>query len=532
MSDVRRALLGHLWIQLGLWLVAALLANHAASAWFGRFDVTRDGVHTLTPAARSVMSRVDKRLVARMYFTGGLEAPYNNHEQAVRDKLEELRAFSGGRMEIEVVDPTGDTAVAEEAERFGIYPIQYRFRAHDRVEMKSVYMGVAFVYGDRQEPVNPIATLETLEYELVRAVHALTSDPEERRVIGYLQGNAEPDLAAFPEDNPIGQLRDRLAQAYTLRPVVLGGDEGVPEDIDALVVIGPQNAVPDRTQYQLDQYLMRGGPIAFFIGSVRPDFQSMRAVEVRHDLNALLGHYGVQLNKDVLIDRTRNEQMSLPVRVGNRTQMVPLNYPLLPVTTLLMPESPVVRGLDRVVAPFASSLTVAEALPQGVDATVWVQTEPTSASLLGLRHVRPDVFATPTPGETAGPFSIAVGVTGSFTSAFADRPIPPLPGAPADDPRRAAEAAGRILDGANSRLVVVSSADFVANNLAFVLNTVDWMLQDDELISIRSRAVQLDRLEPPEPGQVLWWRLGIALVPVIPLVLVGGVVLVRARRSR
>lgn len=532
MSHPRAVLLRHSWLQLGLWLIAVILLNHAASAAFARFDLTADGDYTLSPAARQVMSRLERPLVARMYFTGGLEAPYNNHEQAVRDKLEELRAYSGGRMEIQSVDPTGDQDAMEEAERFGVFPIQYRFRDHDRVEMKSVYMGVALVYGQKQEPVNPIATLQTLEYELVRAVYKLTTDAEESQVVGYLQGNGEPDLSAYPADNPLGQLRNRLAQSYELRPVVLGGDEGVPEDVDAMLVIGPQSSVPDRVQYQLDQYLLQGGPIAFFVGNIRPDWRTMRASEVRHDLNALLGHHGVILRRDALIDRTRNEQMRLPVRVGEQTRMVSLNHPLLPVTTNLKPESPVVRGLDRAVAPFVSSLAIAEDLPPGVEGQVWIETEPSSASLKGLVHVRPDVFATPTPGEEAGPFPIAVALTGSFTSAFADRPIPAPPGRAAEDPRNQLEAAARVLDGAPSRMVIVSSADFVANNLPFVLNTVDWMLQSDELISIRSRAVERDALEPPPPDRLLAWKLGIALLPTLPLLGLGLVVALRARRNR
>jgi ABC-type uncharacterized transport system involved in gliding motility auxiliary subunit len=519
--DRRRSLLGHTWLQLALWMAVALVVNHLASVWFVRLDLTESGAHTLTPAARQVVAGLERPLTARVYFTRGLEAPYNDHERRVVDALEELRAFSGGRIEIEVVDPTGDRAKEEEAQRLGVTPIQYRFRAQDRMELKSVYMGVAFVYGDRQEVVSPIATLDTLEYELVRAIHVVAKPSDERKVVGYLQGNGEPDLAAFAADNPIGQLRERLAAQVTLRPVVLGGDEGVPEEVDALLVIGPQSQVPLRAQYQLDQFVMKGGPIAFFLSSVRPDFQAMRATEVRHDLNALLGHFGVMVGKDVLIDRTRNEVMRVPVAVGGRPQLVPVNYPLIPVTSDLDPSSPVVKGLDRAVVPFAATLGLAERLPDGVTGGVWVRTEATSAAVAGLRHLRPDVLARPIPDEVPGAYPVAVGLVGPFTSFFANRPIPPPAGALPDDPAREQEALTRVLDGAPSRMIVVSSADFVANNLPFVLNAVDWMLQDELLISIRSRAVDVDRLDAPEAGSVGTWRLGLALGPAVPLALLA-----------
>lgn len=527
--NLRRTLLLHVWLQTALWIAIAVVVNHAASARFLRVDLTEDQAYTLSPTARDVMRRLERPLVARMYFTGGLEAPYNNHRATVQEALEELRAYSNGRMEIVVIDPDSPADV-EEAQRFGIQPIQYRYRSRERAELKQVFMGVSFVYGDRQEVVDPITNLAVLEYELVRAVHTLTTPAEDRKVVAYLQGNGEPDLTQFPPDNPMGQLRDRLAQQYTLRPLVLGGDTGVPEDVDAVLVVGPQQAVPDRVQYQLDQYLMTGGPIAFFLSSLKPDFQTMRAAEVRHGLNAFLGHHGVQVNKDALVDRKHNTVMKVPVMAGKRRQLVPVDYPLIPTTTDLNRESPVVRGLDLATLPFASTLSVADPLPAGVTAQVWVRSMPGSGAIDALRWIRPDAFQVRAPGERDGPFPVAVGLVGRFTSFFADRPIPPAPAA-ADGSVRRDDPTEKVLDGEESRIVVVSSADFVANNLPFVLNTVDWMVQDDALIRIRSRSTTVDLLPPPEPDAAWRWKAAIALGPLALLLGFGGLVWARTRRA-
>ena len=75
-------------------------------------------------------------------------------------------------------------------------------------------------------------------------------------------------------------------------------------------------------------------------------------------------------------------------------------------------------------------------------------------------HLRPDVLARPIPDEVPGAYPVAVGLVGPFTSFFANRPIPPPPGAAPDDPAREAEALTRVLDGAPSRMIVVSSADW------------------------------------------------------------------------
>jgi hypothetical protein len=180
--------------------------------------------------------------------------------------------------------------------------------------------------------------------------------------------------------------------------------------------------------------------------------------------------------------------------------------------------------------PFASTLELVSPLPAGVEGSVWLSTGPDSTAVDGLRHIRPDAFQVPSPGEHAGPFPVAIALTGRFSSFFADRPIPPAP-AGADGSHVTDDPTEKILDGDQSRLVVVSSADFIANNLPFVLNTVDWMVQDSALIAIRSRVAGVDAL-PPFEGSSAWKaKAAITGVPLLVLLAVGGAIFLRGRRG-
>ncbi len=528
MNDLRRSLLVHLWLQLLLWIGVIVIINHASSAFFARIDLTEDQRYTLSQVGREIVGDLEKPLITRIFFTSELEAPFNNHEQAVREKLEELRAWSGGRMELQFIDPTGDRGAIEEAQRFGIQPLPYKFQSKDRLEVKKVFMGVSFVYGDRQATADMLTSIDTLEYELLRAILSVTEPPEDRRSIGLLQGNGEPDLSRFPGTNPLGQLRDRLSQSYDLMNITLGGDEGVPEQVDALLVIGPQQSVTDRAQYQIDQFIMRGGSALFFVAGTKPDFRTMRAEVVRHDLNALLGHYGVVLSKATLVDRKNNEKMPLPVQIGMRRTTISLPYPLLPTTTAINRQSRVVRLIDRAVLPFASPVSLAEEMPQGVDGEVWIETMPACNAANGLVHIGHDAFQAPPYGEDAGPHPVAVAVKGRLSSFFAQRDIP----APAGQDAAPDDPLSKIVDGDPTRLVVVGSADFVANNLPFVQNSLDWLLEDDALIDVRSRQANLDLLEAPEPGKVLAWKTGIVGLPLLVLLLLAlGTWVLSRRRS-
>jgi ABC-type uncharacterized transport system involved in gliding motility auxiliary subunit len=94
---------------------------------------------------------------------------------------------------------------------------------------------------------------------------------------------------------------------------------------------------------------------------------------------------------------------------------------------------------------------------------------------------------------------------------------------------------------ARGRLVVVGSLDFATDrfvrtapeNLAFTLNAVDWLAQDEELISIRSK----DRRPPPLLFESPALREGVKYANVVGLPLLVGVLgvirlLRRRRRTR
>ena len=281
----RRTLLAHSWAQAGLVLLIVVLTNVWAAGTFLRADLTEDRLYSLDLASRTIMYRLEKPLVAKVYFTGGLQAPYNNHEQALIDKLEDFRAYSRGLMEIEVVDPTNVKELEEEARRFGIEPIQYRYRSSSVTEMKRVFMGVALVYGGRQQILPAVTQLETLEYDLARAVKALVTE-EEPKVIGWTVSSGEPNL--LEGQGPLGTIRDRLSEDYVLKAIELGGEGGVDEEVDALFVVGPQRPLTDRALYQLDQFLMRGGALAVFATNTKPDLRTLRPRNVYHGLEPIL----------------------------------------------------------------------------------------------------------------------------------------------------------------------------------------------------------------------------------------------------
>lgn len=518
--DPRKNLLFNANLQYLLVFVIVLLANFWAAQHFIRLDLTRQRLFSLDNASKNIVGTLDKPLVVKAWFTRGLEAPYNNHEQAFRDKLDEFRAYSHGKMQITVQDPADDPEILKDAQKYGLQALDYTVKQADRSELRRIWMGAVILYGDRQEVLPSLTDMTTLEYEVASAIHRLQVKAEDKPVIGLSTGHGEPDFTK-PE-GPIRTLLEGMAKKAVLTPIPLGGAGSIPKEVDALLVVGPQNTLSDRALYQIDQFLMRGGSAGIFLMNTRPDMKTFRPVPVFSGLEPLLGHYGIQVNRDVLLDRVENGPMRFPVRVGQNTGYREINYPLIPRITDFSKDSMLTSGADQMLFPFASSLNIATDLPMGVTAEVLAKSSNKSGAIKGLTTVDPTQLTNVIPGEERGPFPVMVALTGSLRSFFETRP-PPRPEAgataipgPNNEP---AEEQALIVEGGTTRLVVSGSADVVANNLSFMMNLTDWLVQDTALIGIRSKDATVPPMASTTNSEQLAWKVFNLLSG--PLVLLG-----------
>jgi gliding-associated putative ABC transporter substrate-binding component GldG len=516
----RKNLLANSWLQLALVMLIVVLANLYGVDHFGRLDLTRDRLHSLDESSKALMASLDRPLVVKAYLSGGLSAPYNNHAQLIQDKLDEFQAYSGGRMKISVVDPTTDADLAKEAQKYGLTPLEQTVNEANRSELRRIWLGAVLLYGDRQEVLPALSDLSSLEYDLASAIHRLSVKVKDRPVLAWSTGSGEPDLTK-PE-GPLRDLMDNLAKKFTLAPIPLGGAGGIPEQVDALLVIGPQKALSDRAVYQIDQFILRGGAAALFVTHTRPDLRTYRPTTVSAGLEPLLGHYGVQVNRDIVLDRVNNGVMRFPMRVQGKSTMREVNYALIPESSDLSRRNVLVSGLKTMLFPFASSLQVADDLAVGVDAEVLARTSVSSGSIQALKTVDPTQMSALFPDEKRGPFPVLVALTGSFRSFFETRPVPPPdPDAPATTDDDQPEEPAQLIEGSPTRLVIAGSSDFVANNPAFMLNLCDWLVQDESLIGIRSKIATLPTLTATTPAEQLGWKAFNLLVGPVVLMSFG-----------
>ncbi|HET9132424.1 MAG TPA: GldG family protein, partial [Terriglobia bacterium] len=205
-----------------------VLANFISVRLFGRLDLTKEKVYTLSDASKKLVGNLDDRITIKAYFTEELPAPYNNNRRAVLDILNDYRAYSKGNIQFEFINPQGDKE-QQEAQQQGVPPVEVQVVNNDKLEVKRAYLGLVMQYEDKKEVIPVIQNLSSLEYDITSAMQRLTTTVKNK--IGYTQGHDEPTL------DKLQRATQSVSKQYDLVPVDLTKEHTIPDDISALLVI-------------------------------------------------------------------------------------------------------------------------------------------------------------------------------------------------------------------------------------------------------------------------------------------------------
>ena len=456
-----------------------ILLNLISMGSFARIDLTRNSVYTLSDATKRLLSSLDDYVFVKAYFTSDLPPPYHNHRKAIQELLEEYRAYSHGKLNYQFINPRNDSAVEEEALRDGLTPVQMKVIKNDRFQTEKGYLGIVMTYGDRRAIVPAVPSIDRLEYDLTSNIKHLT----ESRVVtvAFLTGHGEPGL------QEVTSLKQALLREYAVTTCSLSTREPIPEDVAAVLVVAPDKRFEDREKFVLDQYIMRGGRVAFFINAVglRPTERAVYPQDL--NLDDMFEAYGWSISRDLVAD-SRCGTLAVNNGAGNAAAQTEIPYPFYPLVSDFDKANIVVSGLPPITFPYVSSIETQLGGTRGVTATILL-TSSTSAKRLSGEKIGVDPSQIPT-ADGFGDRNIPLAATfeGSFKSLYAKR--------------RDSEAFtgfGKLVSNMRNvskptRIAVVGDGDFVkdgspslASNTALASNLVGWLVDDTGLASIRAR---------------------------------------------
>jgi ABC-type uncharacterized transport system involved in gliding motility auxiliary subunit len=244
-------------------LVLLLGANFIVSKLKWRADLTEERAFTLSEGTRKVLAGLKAPVQVRFYCTQSDEAMpmgLKNYGQAVEDLLDAMRTASGGKLQVQKLDPTPDSDAEDSARLDGIEP--QVFPNGDRI-----YFGLGFSQLDRKSAL-PFLSPDRerlLEYDSVRAINAVTS--AEKPVLGLLTplptAAPSPMMGMMNRPPSAGVFFDELRRSFEVREVPFTTEE-IPADIKTLLVVHPRE-ISEPAQYAIDQFILRGGQLVAFL---------------------------------------------------------------------------------------------------------------------------------------------------------------------------------------------------------------------------------------------------------------------------
>jgi ABC-2 type transport system permease protein len=554
-------------------LAAAVLAVNVASQWgHFRLDLTAEKRYSLGKSTLVLLEQVEEPLLFTVYLEGDLPTGFQRLKRETLQMLNEFRA-ENRLVQFRLVDPSESEDERDRAEVYqqlrtkGLGAVQVEIKEKNGVRNVELFPGAVASYGDKETVVLLLteqfavapeaqinASVQNLEYALANSLRQLVLQNRPR--VALLEGHGElprPKTASLEYELS----KNYAVERFNLREFVVDSttqqlsvvQQQLRLNTFQLVVINkPTQPFSDLDKWLLDQYVMSGGKVIWAVDAVHAEIDSLsRAPEFlaypQWDalrLSDQLFGYGVRVNTSLVQDLVAGG-------VNDRRAVHRWVYfPLLMAQT----KHPISKDLNAVRVEFGTSLDTV-AVP-GVKKTVLLQSSP-----YAKRQATPSVVSLRTlyeePAEATFQdrlLPMAVLLEGKFPSVFKNRIAPK---------NEAGKLIPLLAESTPTQMVVVADGDLAKNqlnvvnpNLArgvplpmgydqytdmqygnanFVLNAVDYLLDSQGLIGVRSREVKLRLLDAQRVAREgSFWK---TINTVLPLALVAlGGYLFRLNRKR
>lgn len=529
-----------------------LLVNFVGRYAFNRFDLTSEKRYTLSASTKKLLKELDDVVYLRVYLQGDFNPSFTRLKNETKELLDEYRSYSNNNIEYEFINPL-ENSNKEETDKIerqlfekGIIPEQIIDKSAEKVSETLIWPGAIVSYKGREsvwqifkrqlgyeqeQSVNN--SVQELEYGLSNSIRKTTllKKPE----VVFIEGRGELDTI-YGADFMRG-----LTEYYNVSRVNINHKLYALKGADAIVIAQPDSAFDEKDKFIIDQFIMNGGKSLWLIDPVftNRDTLNMKGYTLgfKNELNLddILFKYGVRLNP-VLVQDLQCSQV--PINVGFK-QGQP-NFKLFPwiYYPLLLPSSnhPIVKNLDLIRTEFIGTLDTVYA--KDVKKTILLQTskytktQPTPArvALASVKFkVQEDQFKNSFQ-------NVACLLEGNFESVYKNR----LPSIFYQDTTFNVKT-----KSTPNKMIVVADGDIAKNeyqrntgmiypvgydiytrqqfaNKNFLLNCMNYLLDDEGLLQIRSREVKLRLLDKKKIAlQKTKWKYTNVAMPLIVIILLG-----------
>lgn len=511
--------------SVALIIVGLLLLNGIGISFFHRFDLTKDKRYTLSDISLNIIKQVQNPLYIKVYMQGNLPAEFKRLQQETKQILEEFQAYNKNII-FEFVDPLENKDESmdqiKELYRKGLTPINITVDDKGKQSQEMVFPWAIAVYNNKEVNVpllknlmgasttqKVIGSVQHLEYSIAEGLNKITKAKQKK--IAVIKGNGEL------QDILMAKFLIQARESYFIGPFTLDSVAKNPtgslqtlEKYDLAVIAKPTETFSDAEKQVLDQFIINGGKTLWLIDQVSAEMDSLYnasgstlAYPRDLNLNDMFFKYGIRINPDIVKDEQGSPIKLATGEAGSATQYQQFNWKFAPQ---VYPKSthPIVKNLGGIKFDFANPI---DTLKNGIKKTILLQSSPYSKKTGTPTEINLNIVAeetTPTDYLNKGNIPLSVLLEGPFHSMFENRVLPFA--------QETFKATGK-----DNKMIVIADGDLIKNQLDknfqpvelgydqrsgnlydnkdFLINCVNYLLDDNGLINIRSKDLDLPLLD-------------------------------------
>ena len=543
-------------------IILVLFLNVLSNGFFHRFDLTKDKRYTLSTTSLNIIKQVQNPLYVKIYLQGDLPAEFKRLQSETRDLFEEFQAYNKHIIfefenPLENEDESMDNI--KELYRKGLTPVNITVDDKGKQSQAMVFPWAIAIYNNKEVNIpllknimgasttqKVISSVQHLEYSIADAINKITK--EKQKKVAVIKGNGEL------QDVQIAKFLIQVRESYHIGPFTLDSVAKNPtgslealRKYDLAIIAKPTEAFSDAEKQVLDQFIINGGKTLWLIDQVNMEMDSLYnesgttlAFPKDLNLNDMFFKYGFRINPDLIKDERGSPLKLATGDPGSAAQFQEFIWKFAPQVYPIS-KHPIVKNLGGIKFDFANPI---DTLKNGIKKTVLLQSSKYSKKIGSPAEINLNIVSEETsPNDylNKGNIPLSVLLEGSFHSVFENRVLA--------FNQKTFKAKGK-----NSKMIVISDGDLIRNQLDknlqpvelgydqrsgnlydnkdFLLNCVNYLLDDSGLINIRSKDFNLPLLDKEKVytnyGFIPFVTIGL---PVLILLLFGVLfTLVRKRK--
>lgn len=460
---------GYAALMIALVLAILIVINLVVGQFSIKLDLTENKMFSLSQQTYDIIDALDQDITIYALVETG-------EENIVFDEVLQKYSDRSNSIKVEYRDPV-------------LYP---QFASQYDKEGKGISEGSLIVVGENDK-FKVIDSFELLNYTYTQQGAIADSLAVEQRVTGaiqYIVAEKNPVIYVLQGHDEVPlpyQVTDQLAQEnYIIKDLNLVAQGGIPEDGDILFVLAPQRDISKEEVDMISDFLSNQGRAIFLTNISHNEMTNFEEV---------INEYGISMQKALVLEESANHQYQNPIMTIPNQQEHEITNPLR-------------SSKVPIIIPGAQSIESLQVKKDSIDISPLLSS---SEDSYGKTNLNSTVLEKE-EGDLKGPLDLAVAITDKW---YQDN------------------------EEFTTKVVVIGNTQFLdpqinalsaGGNMDFFLNSVNWLIDKEESISIRPKSLAGQPLNMNLFQVLIFSGISVILIPVI-IGIIGLTVWLR-RRNR